>query len=292
MSATFSWGSNEDLCGRFIDANATELVLPRSATDADIALLAQLCKQLRALNLYGCDQITDAGLQSIAGMQQLQMLYLGDSKQITDAGLAHLTVLQQLGELYLDSCDQITDAGLLHLVGLQQLHTIGTDGTSVTEAGLAAFSAAQEKAKAVASSGAAPAAASSPPQADSKAQQQQAATAAQQAASAVASAAELEELRAKAAKAAQLEAELAALKHAPAANATATATATPAWLSSLMSKHDIQLDDTAIQALVANRIDHKVFLTLTKDDLPELGITAFVDKRKVQMLVDAANASK
>jgi hypothetical protein len=65
---------------------------------------------------------------------------------------------------------------------------------------------------------------------------------------------------------------------------------TPAWLSSLMNKHDIQLDDAAIAALVAHKIDGKVFLTLTKDDLPELGITAFADKRKVQMLVDAAKA--
>ncbi len=55
-----------------------------------------------------------------------------------------------------------------------------TYSAAVTDAGLAAFTAAQESAKAAASnSGAAPAAASSPPQPASKAQQQQAATAAQ-----------------------------------------------------------------------------------------------------------------
>ncbi len=62
--ATFSWGTDEDYDGKTIDANATELHLPISATDADIALLAQRCKQLQALNLQGCDKITDAGFTS------------------------------------------------------------------------------------------------------------------------------------------------------------------------------------------------------------------------------------
>jgi hypothetical protein len=210
-------------------------------------------------------------------------------------------------------CGKITDAGLQLLVDLQQLsdppkarldrswRPLETCGTAVTSAGRAAFFAAQ-KAKAAASTGAEPAAASSPQQTASKAQQQQAATATQQTASATASAAELEELRAKAAKAAQLEAELAAAKHlqkqkeeqlaqqqaAAAAAAAAAAPSTPAWLSSLMTKHGIQLDDTAIQALVRHAVSEQVFLALTRDDLSELGLTDFAARKTVLMLVDAA----
>jgi chemotaxis protein histidine kinase CheA len=211
--ASFSWGVNKDFYGTVIDADATGLSLPVSATDVDIALLAQRCKQLQKLDLGGCDKITDAGLQHLTALQQLQSLDLSRCDKITKAGLLHLTKLQQLDALNLIGCHKITDTGLLNLARLQQLQTLHTGGTSVTPAGLAAFKAAQAKAVPATSSGAAPAAASSP-QADTNAhQQQQAATAAQQTASATASAAaELEELRAKAAKAAQLEAELAAAR--------------------------------------------------------------------------------
>jgi hypothetical protein len=74
MSVNFSWGSNKDHNGRVIDANATEVSLPESATDADVAQVAQLCKQLQDLYLGGCQQITDAGLQHIASLKQLQNL--------------------------------------------------------------------------------------------------------------------------------------------------------------------------------------------------------------------------
>ncbi len=129
MSVNFSWGSNKDHDGKVIDANATKLNLPTSATDADIALIAHLCKQLQTLNLRGCDNITDAGLLHIAELQQLQTLNLGGCDKITDAGLQHLATLQQLQELNLYNCPQITDAGLQHIGSLQQLQKLQTYGT-------------------------------------------------------------------------------------------------------------------------------------------------------------------
>ncbi len=74
MSATFSWGNDQDAHGRTIDATATELILPSPATDADLALLAQICENLQTLKLCFCDKITDAGLAHLTKIKQLQNL--------------------------------------------------------------------------------------------------------------------------------------------------------------------------------------------------------------------------
>jgi hypothetical protein len=42
MSVRFSWGSKEDRNGRTIDAHATHVGLPETATDADIADLVEV----------------------------------------------------------------------------------------------------------------------------------------------------------------------------------------------------------------------------------------------------------
>jgi hypothetical protein len=64
-AATFSWGSNTDANGSTIGANSTEVYLPPSATDADIALVVQRCKQLQQLHLNGCDQVVRNSLQDV-----------------------------------------------------------------------------------------------------------------------------------------------------------------------------------------------------------------------------------
>ncbi len=120
MAASFSWGSDKDRSERTIDANSSELWMPESATDADIALLAQICPQLWKLSLYGC-------------------------AQISDAGLAHIAELKQLLTLNLMGCQKITDSGLLGLASLQIF--VNTHETAITEAGYEAFRAAQEKAQ-------------------------------------------------------------------------------------------------------------------------------------------------
>ncbi len=126
MSVNFSWGSNKDRIGKVIDANSTEVWLPLSATDADIALIAQLCKQLQKLGPG--TSITDAGLRHLSALQQLQTLDLSGCRQVTDAGLRQLATLHQLQKLNLIGCQQITDAGLQHVGKLQQLQTLNLGG--------------------------------------------------------------------------------------------------------------------------------------------------------------------
>jgi hypothetical protein len=126
--------------------------------------------------------------------------------------------------------------------------------------GRAAFLEAQDKANAVASASGAAA----PP-----AQHTASATAA--------AAAELQQLRARAS---QLEAELAAHAHYVA----------PQWLQSLMRDAAVTLDAPTIQLLLAKRVDGEIIRALTKDDLVELGITDFAAKKKVMLLVEAAQS--
>jgi hypothetical protein len=123
---TYSWGSAIDDVGRPIDADATVVLMPSTATDADIALLAQTCKKLETLHMYDCKSLTDACLPHLAAFgQTLTWLVLNGSSGITDAGLAHLASLPLLGTLNLDRCSQITDAGMANVSRLQQLHGLG-----------------------------------------------------------------------------------------------------------------------------------------------------------------------
>ncbi len=144
VSERFSWGSDKDHCGKIIDENATDVWLPHSANDADIALVAQRCKQVRSLNFSQCVKITDTGLQHLRDLPLLQTLDLYGCVQISDEGLQHLSAVKHLQTLNLGWCTQLTDAGLAHLSGLWLLQ-LGTDCTAFSDAGLAAFRSAQSK---------------------------------------------------------------------------------------------------------------------------------------------------
>jgi hypothetical protein len=87
-------------------------------------------------------QITDASLPHIASFASLTWLSLGGTC-ITDAGLAQLRPLGQLKLLYLHATS-ITDAGLLSLTVLPRLKLAAPRG-AITEAGIAAFRAAQRE---------------------------------------------------------------------------------------------------------------------------------------------------
>lgn len=87
-------------------------------------------------------QITDAILPHIASFSSLTWLSLGGTL-ITDAGLAQLRPLSQLKLLYLHDTS-VTDAGLLTLTALPRLALARPRG-AITEAGIAAFRAAQRE---------------------------------------------------------------------------------------------------------------------------------------------------
>jgi len=80
--------------------------------------------------------ITDDGLEHIAGLASLAELDLSSCQGITDAGLAHLKRLAALASLGLSGCREITDTGMSHLRGLGKLTTLRLGGTAITGAGL------------------------------------------------------------------------------------------------------------------------------------------------------------
>ena len=53
------------------------------------------------LNLNGCKNITDAGVQPLSGLVSLQVLKLGHCENITDAGVQSLSGLVSLQHLNL-----------------------------------------------------------------------------------------------------------------------------------------------------------------------------------------------
>jgi len=99
------------------------------ATDADVALLADVAEQVYALNLAKA-QVSDEGLAVLAKLKNLSQLHLENSS-IADSGLAHLTPLANLQYLNLYGTG-ITDAGLKPLEGLKHLRKLYVWQTKVS----------------------------------------------------------------------------------------------------------------------------------------------------------------
>ena len=86
------------------------------------------------VNLYGT-QITDDGLQHLKELAFLEKLQLRGCRNFTDAGLEHWGGLAGLKTLLIGhTC--ITDAGLEDLKGLTNLETLDLSTTRVTEEGV------------------------------------------------------------------------------------------------------------------------------------------------------------
>jgi hypothetical protein len=90
----------------------TELELPPSATDADLAVLCEL-RGLRLLALDGT-RLTDEGLRAVAGLPQVTELILFGGT-FTDAGLRHLGAMRGLRRLTLWHCPNVTAEGVARL---------------------------------------------------------------------------------------------------------------------------------------------------------------------------------
>ena len=102
-------------------------------TDKGVKSLSGM-QELEVLTVGGTG-ITDAGLKQLSRLEQLTLLEVYNTR-ITDAGLAHLTKLKHLNSLNL-RLTPITDAGLKHLSGLKQLKTLTLQETKVTPEGIA-----------------------------------------------------------------------------------------------------------------------------------------------------------
>jgi Leucine-rich repeat (LRR) protein len=86
------------------------------------------------IDLFRSRQLTDAGLEHLAGLSDVTNLRLLETP-VTDAGLARLRALPKLYRLDLQGT-KVTDAGLAHLRAFPNLCILSLQGTKVTDAGL------------------------------------------------------------------------------------------------------------------------------------------------------------
>jgi hypothetical protein len=95
-----------------------------------------LQQNLTTLNLSGCNNITDEGLQQLTQLKNLTTLDLSGCKQITDGGLNNLAQLTKLTTLDLCGCELITNAGLNNFAQLTKLTTLNLCNCyKITDAG-------------------------------------------------------------------------------------------------------------------------------------------------------------
>ncbi|WP_417395456.1 protein kinase domain-containing protein [Gimesia chilikensis] len=112
-------------------------------TDKGVKSLSGM-QELEVLTV-GATGITDAGLKQLSGLEQLTLLAIYNTR-ISDDGLGHLTKLKHLNELELQ-LTPITDAGLKHLSSMKQLRKLNLKETKVTLKGIAALKQALPKCK-------------------------------------------------------------------------------------------------------------------------------------------------
>lgn len=99
------------------------------ATDAEVALLAELAEQVYSLNLAK-GKVSDQGLAVLSQLKNLSQLHLENSS-VTDGGLANLSGLTSLQYLNLYGTG-VTDAGLKHLEALKHLRKLYVWQTKVS----------------------------------------------------------------------------------------------------------------------------------------------------------------
>jgi len=121
-------------------SNLTQLVsLDLSANPFSDAALAKLtkCKELVALNLSGCEALSDAGLANIS-LNNLLVLSVAGVKLVSDAGLLNLRRIESLEALNLSNLPRITDVGILAIGGLPLLEVLDVSETYITALSLVA----------------------------------------------------------------------------------------------------------------------------------------------------------
>lgn len=99
------------------------------ATDADLALLADVAEQVYSLNLAKA-QISSKGLAVLSKLQNVSKLHL-EKSSVADDGLMHLSGLSRLHYLNLYGTG-ITDAGVKHVGGLKHLRQLYVWQTKVS----------------------------------------------------------------------------------------------------------------------------------------------------------------
>ncbi len=109
-------------------------------TDGVLARIATL-DHLTSLSLGGSRQLTDDGLQHLAGMPQLERLDLSEypGGRLTDRGLAVLRHLPNLRELEMTWQSGITDAGIANLRFCERIEQVNLMGSPTGDGAIAAL---------------------------------------------------------------------------------------------------------------------------------------------------------
>jgi hypothetical protein len=108
-------------------------VLDDAIPDNELAgVLAEAKKrQVPGLSLFGCERITDQGIQPIADLPDLRYLDLGGCSLLTDQSMKVLSHLPHLTELGVMS-DGITDTGITTLAHATSIRSLQLDETKIT----------------------------------------------------------------------------------------------------------------------------------------------------------------
>ena len=109
--------------------------------DSAVRVMASLCPYLTAIELHGCDGVTNAGLLALAhGAEMLERVSLPSGRNITAKGLAALAACRSLKEVRISWAEHLGDDALEALAECTSLTTISLDAcTGVGDAGVAAL---------------------------------------------------------------------------------------------------------------------------------------------------------
>jgi hypothetical protein len=105
------------------------LRLPRSVTDGDLETLKDL-KDLRQLELESTELITDRGLAHLTSLTLKELTLVGN-ENVTDAGVASIANIETLESLDLHNCARLTNSAIDALKRLPNLRKIKIFGTKI-----------------------------------------------------------------------------------------------------------------------------------------------------------------
>ncbi len=137
-------------------ANKLEGMHGRSFTDSDLATLAKVAPNLRALSFEKSPAVTEKGIAALQGMSNLEHLGISHASlsdkavseiasmgqlqslslrlaQLDDDKLKTLSGLPNLNHLEVTDNPKVTDAGLVHLQNFQKLDSLILDRTGISE---------------------------------------------------------------------------------------------------------------------------------------------------------------
>ncbi|XP_044016655.1 F-box/LRR-repeat protein 2-like [Aphidius gifuensis] len=96
--------------------------------DSTIIAIANNCKNLKSLDIEGCNTITKTALDALTNLKNLQKLNVGCLDIITDS---FLMKLKGLKELNCNECKKLTDAGIIQFIknnsDLEKISVSGID---------------------------------------------------------------------------------------------------------------------------------------------------------------------